>query len=177
MPRALLLPLLWAALAGCSGEPAAADAPARQAQGEFPALTGRVVDKADLIAPEMEQALAERLALLERRTTDQFVIVTVPTLGGRDIADYSRDLGKSWGIGRKDEDNGVLLVVAPNERRVRIAVGYGLESTLTNARAQAIIDERLLPAFRAGDYEDAIVGGAERIVETLEGAATGPAPR
>ena len=171
MRRALLLPLLWAALAGCSDAPAqqtaASDGPA-----DFPALTGRVVDTADLIAPEMEGALAGRLAELEKNTTDQVVIVTVPALGERDIADYARDLGNHWGIGRKDRDNGVLLLVAPSEKRVRIAVGEGLEPVLTDARAQEILDERMLPAFREGDYEGAIVGGTEAVVETLEGAAS-----
>ena len=148
---------------------AAAAAPplAAAAQADFPALTGRVVDNADLLRPDEEARLTERLAALERRTTDQLVIVTVPSLDGREIDDYSRDLGNLWRVGRADKDNGVLLVVAPAERRVRIEVGYGLEPILTNARSSEIIQRDILPHFREGRFREGIEAGADSIVRTL----------
>src|SRR5688572_27548014 len=96
-------------------------------QVAFPELTGRVVDQAGILAPEEETRLSDQLAALEVRTTDQLVVVTVPSLQGLSIDEFSQQLGNHWGIGRADRNNGVLLVVAPKERRVRIAVGYGLE--------------------------------------------------
>jgi uncharacterized protein len=133
----------------------------------FPALTGRVVDQADLLNAAQEQQLVRTSQALERRTTDQLVIVTVPSLQGRAIEDYSRALGSHWGIGQREKDNGVLLVVAPNERLVRIAVGYGLEPILTNARASEIIDRDLLPAFRESRWNDGISAATQSIVSVL----------
>ena len=104
---------------------------------------------------------------LERRTTDQLVIVTVPSLNGRTIEAFGLGLGNHWGIGQRGKDNGVLLIVAPTERRVRIEVGYGLEAILTNARAQAIIDRHMLPALRRGAWNEAISAGTREIIATL----------
>ncbi|MCS6987184.1 MAG: TPM domain-containing protein [Sphingomonadaceae bacterium] len=130
----------------------------------FPPLTGRVVDAADLLPPQAEARLADRLARLEAETGGtQVVVVTVPSLEGYDIADYGVRLGRAWGIGRKGRDDGALLIVAPNERRVRIEVGYGLEERVPDALAFLIIDERIRPRFQAGDF----VGGIEAGVEAL----------
>ena len=95
------------------------------------------------------------------------VIVTVSTLGGRDVADFTRDLANSWGIGRKGHNDGVVLLVAPNERKVRIAVGYGLEKALPNALCQKIIDEQMLPRFREGDLPAGIEAGSRALIARL----------
>jgi len=136
----------------------------------LPALTGRVVDKADLLAPAQEASLSAQSAALEKATGHQFVVVTVPDLGGHPIEDYGLHLGRYWGIGRKQVNDGVLLLVAPNERKVRIEVGYGLETTLSDPRAKTIIDRDILPAFRAGDMPKGIIAGAAAITHTLEPA-------
>lgn len=133
----------------------------------LPKLTGRVVDQADLLRPEQEIDVSAKSAALEAQTGRQFVVVTVDSLGGQDVAIYSRDLGRYWGIGHKDRDDGVILLVAPNERQARIAVGYGLEKTVTDALAQKILDERILPRFRKGDMPGGIIAGADALVAQL----------
>lgn len=135
----------------------------------FPELTGRVVDRADLLAAATERALTERLAGHERAGGNQVVVVTLPDLGGTTIEEYGYQLGRHWGIGRRDEDDGVLLIVAPNERRVRIEVGYGLEGVLTDALAANIIHTVILPAFRRGQFEAGIVAGVDAILAALGG--------
>lgn len=144
-----------------------AAAPGLAQELRFPALTGRVVDQANLLSPAREAELTQRLEALERDTSDQLVVVTVDSLQDRDIADYGYQLGRAWGIGQAAENNGVLLIVAPNERKVRIEVGYGLEPILTDALSALIIHERILPAFRDGGYERGITDGVEAIDEQL----------
>jgi len=140
---------------------------ADQPPAEQPAALVRVVDEADLLSPEEEGRLAAESEALERRTTDQLVIVTVRSLDGRTIEDYSRNFGNSRGIGQEDKDNGVLLVVAPVERRTRIHVGFGLEPILTNARAQAIVERDLVPSFRDEHWNEGIEAATKAIVATL----------
>jgi len=137
----------------------------------FPALTGRIVDEAKLLSPAQRADIEARLAALEARTTVQFVVVTLNSLQGADIADYGYRLGRHWGIGQKDKDNGVLLIVAPNERAVRIEVGCGLEGDLTDAVAHLIIENAILPRFRAGDMPGGIERGVDDIVQVLSGDA------
>ena len=108
---------------------------------------------------------------LEAKTTDQFVVVTLKSLQGTSIEDYGYRLGRHWQIGQKDKNNGVLLIVAPNERKVRIEVGYGLEGTLTDAISQLIIQNSILPRFKAGDFPGGIKRGVEDIVQVLSGDA------
>lgn len=96
----------------------------------FPELTGRVVDNAGILDTATRQQLEKLSADLEAKTTDQLVVVTLPSLQGTSIEDYGYQLGRKWQIGQKDKNNGAILIVAPNERRVRIEVGYGLEPTL-----------------------------------------------
>ncbi len=134
---------------------------------DFPKLSGRVVDAADLLSPATEAALTEKLKTLEETTTRQLVVATVPDLQGYDIADYGYRLGREWGLGRKDEDNGALLLVAPNERKVRIEVGYGLEGYLTDALSSVIINRQIVPRFRDGDMEGGVVAGADAIIAQL----------
>lgn len=136
---------------------------------EFPKLTGRVVDRANLLSASAIGALDERLAAHERASTNQLVVVTLESLDGIPIEEYGYQLGRHWGIGQKGEDNGVLLIVAPNEREVRIEVGYGLEGVLTDAIASNIIHAIVLPAFRRGDMPGGIEQGALAIVEALGG--------
>lgn len=139
---------------------------------EFPPLTGRVVDAADLLDPGAEAALTDKLAAFEARSSDQVVVATVPDLQGYDIADYANRLARQWAIGQKDEDNGVLLLVSRDDREVRIEVGYGLEGTLTDALSSLIIQNDILPAFRGGDYSAGIVKGVDGILQVLSGDAT-----
>lgn len=134
---------------------------------EFPKLSGRVVDAADLLSPETEAALTEKLKTLEETTTRQLVVATIPDLQGYDIADYGYRLGRDWGLGQKEEDNGALLIVAPNERKVRIEVGYGLEGYLTDALSSVIINRQIVPRFREGDMEGGVVAGTDAIVAQL----------
>ncbi|WP_224405546.1 YgcG family protein, partial [Afifella sp. IM 167] len=136
---------------------------------DFPKLTGRVVDEAGLLSPEEEAELTALSKDLEDKTTDQLVIATIPSLGDRTIEEYGVDLGRAWQIGQKDKDNGVLLLVAPNERQVRIEVGYGLEPVLTDAISRLIIEGSIIPRFKAGDFPGGIQRGTEDIVAVLGG--------
>ncbi|GJM03483.1 MAG: hypothetical protein DHS20C08_19840 [Rhodomicrobium sp.] len=142
-----------------------------QAQAGFPALTGRVVDAANILSPQDEAELTEILQKLEGRSTDQIVVVTVPSLNGISIDDYGNRLGRHWGIGQAGKDNGVLLIVAPQQRRVRIEVGYGLEGVLPDALAGLIVQRRILPFFKRGDLVGGIKAGVNDIRDTLLGDA------
>ena len=134
---------------------------------KFPPLTGRVVDNAQLLSPEAETRLNAELAALEQKTGRQLVVATVPDLQGYAIEDYGYQLLRTWGIGRKAEDDGVILIVAPNEKKVRIEVGYGLEPLLTDALSSLIIQRKILPAFKAGHFEQGVVDGAEAVAAQL----------
>jgi uncharacterized protein len=155
----ILLVALFAALAVAA--PAAAET--------FPSLTGRVVDAADILDLPTRSAIAAMLTTLEEKTTDQFVVATVTSLQGQSIEVYANRLANRWAIGQKDKNNGVLLLVAPTERKVRIEVSYGLESTLTNSIAQEIIDQTIVPRFRAGDMAGGVANGVGDIVNVLIG--------
>jgi uncharacterized protein len=137
----------------------------------FPALTGRVVDEAGLLSAPDRATLTETLADLEAKTTDQLVIVTLKSLQGKVLEDYAYQLGRHWQIGQKDKNNGVLLLVAAEERKVRIDVGYGLEGTLTDALTRFIIESSILPRFRAGDMAGGIKQGTGKIIQVLTGDA------
>jgi len=139
------------------------------------ALAGRVTDAADVLDPSQKTALTAKLEEFEGRTQHQLVIVTVPSLGGRDIADFTRDLANSWGIGREKEDDGVVLLVAPNERKARIAVGYGLEKVLTHDVCARIIKDQMLPRFRHGDLPGGIDAGANELIKRLSERSPQPA--
>ena len=157
--RALLHGLVWLLLAALA-LPAAA-------QPSFPALSGRVVDAAKILPADRAAALEQRLKTVERETGRQFVVATVPDLQGYDIQDFGVRLGQQWAIGDKERDDGVILLVAPNERKVGIQVGYGLEPILTDALSSQIIRRDILPAFRAGDMPAGIEAGATAIAAQL----------
>jgi uncharacterized protein len=136
---------------------------------EFPALTGRVVDDANLLSGEDRAELTTDLKALEDKSSDQVVVVTVPSLQGYPIEDFGYQLGRHWGIGTAKLNNGVLLIVAPSERKVRIEVGRGLEPILTDALSKIIIETAILPRFRAGDFAGGIKYGVRDITMALTG--------
>ena len=142
-------------------------AAASAAKPAFPVLSGRVVDQANILSPQSEAELVKRLETLETGTSRQLVVVTVPSLQGQEIEDYGYQLGRAWGIGEIKRNTGVLLIVAPNERRVRIEVGYGLEGVLTDALSNLILQERVLPKFRAGDMAGGVLAGADGLIVQL----------
>lgn len=133
----------------------------------FPALTGRVVDAAHVLPPATVSALDAKLAAQEAKTSDQLVVATVPSLQGTSVEDYANRLFRAWQIGQAQKNNGILLLVAPSERKVRIEVGYGLEGILTDAVASTIIRNAVVPAFKAGDMAGGIVKGTDAILEIL----------
>ncbi|KQT42895.1 hypothetical protein ASG43_15145 [Aureimonas sp. Leaf454] len=138
---------------------------------ELPALTGRVVDGANLIEPAAEAALTEKLASFEATSSDQIVVATVPDLQGYAIEEFGVALGRAWKIGQAGENNGVILLVSSGDRKVRIEVGYGLEGQLTDAIARTVIETAIVPRFKSGDYAGGIEAGVEDIVEVLSGNA------
>src|SRR4051812_5376991 len=137
----------------------------------FPTLTGRVVDEADVIDATTREALTTKLAALEAKSTDQLVVVTLKSLQGTTIEDFGVQLGRHWQIGQKDKNNGVLLIVAPTERKVRIEVGYGLEGTLTDAVSRLIIENGILPRFRTNDFAGGVQRGVDDLIQVLSGDA------
>ncbi len=140
-----------------------------QSTPDFPELTGRVVDQADMLPQKVEASLSRMLEAHEQSTTEQVVVVTLPNLQGYAIEDYGYRLGRHWGIGQEGEDNGALLIVAEDERRIRIEVGYGLEGRLTDATSATIINQIITPAFRQGDFATGIANGAAAMVQVLGG--------
>ncbi|MFC3607558.1 TPM domain-containing protein [Stutzerimonas tarimensis] len=136
---------------------------------QLPALTGRVVDSAELLEPPTEARLTQMLAAHEGATGEQLVVVTVPDLQGGSIEEFGIALGREWGIGQEGEDNGALLIVARDDRRVRIEVGYGLEGRLTDAQASVIINRIIVPAFQQGEFERGIVEATEAMIQVLGG--------
>ncbi|MGM0767261.1 MAG: TPM domain-containing protein [Pseudomonadota bacterium] len=140
-----------------------------QSGPDFPELTGRVVDNADMLPEKAEARLGGMLEAHEQGTSEQVVVVTLPNLQGYPIEEYGYQLGRHWGIGQEGEDNGALLIVAEDERRIRIEVGYGLEGRLTDAASATIINQVITPAFRAGDIPSGIVNGAEAMLQVLGG--------
>ena len=159
MPHAFRRLLLALLLAFAMAAPAGAQT--------FPPLTGRVVDGANVIPPEAEAQLTAKLEALETQSQRQLVVVTVPDLQGYEISDYGYRLGRAWGIGSAENDGGVLLIVAPEERKVRIEVGYGLESVLTDAFSSQVINTEILPAFKVGGFQRGIAAGSDAIIAQL----------
>ncbi len=156
--------LFLATLSVFIGNPASAQ--------DFPKLTGRVVDQADLLSPEQEASLTAKLAGLETQSNRQLVVATIKDLQGYEISDYGYRLGRTWAIGQdgkgeSEKDNGAILIVAPNERKMRIEVGYGLEPVLTDGLSSSIIRNDITPFFKAGDFNGGINAGVDRIVTQL----------
>ena len=153
-----ILAVLWLALIALA-TPVAAQT--------FPPLTGRVVDQAHLLSPEQVQDLTSKSAALESQKGAQFVVATVNGLEGYPVEDYGYRLGRAWGIGQKGKDNGVILLVAPNEHKVRIEVGYGATPYITDAMSGLIIRENVIPRFKQNDYGGGIEAGADAIIKQI----------
>jgi uncharacterized protein len=134
----------------------------------FPKLTGRVVDTADMLSPADEAALDSKLAGLEQSTSRQLVVATVPDLQGYPIEDYGYKLGRAWGIGQKGANNGLVLLVAKQEHKIRIEVGYGLEPVITDALSGEIIADKITPAFKRDDYAGGINAGVDALIAQLQ---------
>ena len=145
---------------------------------DAPLLTGRIVDQADLLPADREASLTADLEAHERKTTNQVAVLTISSLEGDALEDFSHRVASTWALGHKGTDNGVLILVIPGDRKVRIEVGYGLEGTLTDARASRIVRREMVPKFRTGDYAGGISAGVTAVLGTIEGtysAASEPA--
>ena len=136
---------------------------------EIPFLTGRVTDNAQILSPDTQRIITETLKAHEDKTGNQVAVLTVPSLEGEGIEEYALNVFNGWKLGQKGKDNGILLVVAPNERRMRIEVGYGLEGTMTAGAAGSIIRNVITPHFKQGDYSSGISEGVKSIISVLEG--------
>jgi uncharacterized protein len=139
------------------------------AEPKYPDLTGRVVDQAGVIPETMRATLRTKLKDLEDKSSIQLVVATIKTLDGYDVESYANGLFRYWKLGEAKKNNGVLFLVAPSERKMRIEVGYGLEGTLTDALSKVILTSAVAPKFKAGDYGAGIERGVEGIVEILSG--------
>ena len=136
---------------------------------DFPPLTGRVVDQAGILNADIRGDLADKSKDLEEKSGIQLVVATVTSLQGSDIETYANELFRTWNLGQAQKNNGVLLLVAPNERKVRIEVGYGLEGALTDAVASVIISSAIVPRFKNGDFPGGIERGVGGILDVLGG--------
>jgi uncharacterized protein len=157
-----LLPLigLLLLLVGSSGRASAKD---------VPPLTGRVVDQANLLTAEQRQRIETQLAALEKQTGDQVAVLTVDTLDGDPIEDFANKTGRAWALGQKGKNNGVILLVAKQDRKMRIEVGYGLEPELTDLQTNIIQTQIIIPHFKQGDFGGGIEAGVDALVTTLQG--------
>ena len=134
---------------------------------DFPPLSGRVVDEANVISPLICTSIEEKSKELEEKSGIQLVVATIKSLQGGDIETFANQLFRTWKLGEAKKNNGVLLLVAPAEHKVRIEVGYGLEGTLTDALAQVIIAGSVVPRFKADDYSGGIARGVDGIISVL----------
>jgi uncharacterized protein len=136
---------------------------------DFPPMTGRVVDQANIMTAQSRTELETKLKELEDKSSIQLVVATVKSLQGSDVETYANDLFRYWKLGEAKKNNGVLLLIAPAEHKVRIEVGYGLEGTLTDALSSVIISSAIIPRFKAGDFSAGIERGVDGIVSVLSG--------
>lgn len=147
-----------------------------RAQGEVPALQGRVNDYANLMAPDQKQRIEAQLAQFEQQTGNQVVVLTIPSLNGEDIEGYANRVARAWALGQKGKDNGAMLLVAHQDRRMRVEVGYGLEPVLTDLQTNIIQNEVIIPYFKRGDFGGGIEAGVKAILSTIQGKEVEPAP-
>jgi uncharacterized protein len=136
---------------------------------DVPPLTGRVVDLAHVLPAEVVASLTRDLEAHETKTSNQVAVLILPSLEGEPLESFSHRVGTTWKLGQKGTDNGVLLLLALRERKVRIEVGYGLEGTLTDLRSAHIIRQEIVPRFRSGDLPGGIAAGVQAILGTIEG--------
>jgi uncharacterized protein len=140
---------------------------------DVPFLSGRVVDDAELLKPQTREKLSAAMKAHEDATGDQIALLTVPTIGGEGIEEYATRVFEAWKLGQKGKDNGVLVVIVPQDRKMRIEVGYGLEGTLTDVAASRIIRDLMTPRFKAGEFDQGTEDGVLAVIAQLEGK---PAP-
>lgn len=137
----------------------------------FPKFTGFVVDAANVIPPDVEAALTAKLDALQKETHRQLIVATIPDLQGYPLEDYGYRLGRAWGVGLKDANNGIILFIAPNEpqghRGPRIEVGYGLEPVVTDALASQIINDQMMPLLKSGNVPGAMTVGTDALIAQL----------
>jgi len=138
---------------------------------DVPFLSGRIVDEAEVLKAPTRERLTAALKAHEDKTTNQVAVLTVPTIGGESIEGYATRVFETWKLGQQGKDNGVLVIVVPNDRKMRIEVGYGLEGTLTDAQAARIIRDDMTPQFKAGNFDAGIAAGVQAIIARLEGGA------
>ena len=177
--RPLLMPRFFrhlAVLSVIAGLCLAFSAAAAAQETPLPALTGRVVDEADVLSPADEARLEEYLAQLESETSVQVVLVTVPRIEGA-IEDFSLRLAEAWQIGQAETDNGALVLVSRDDRSARIEVGYGLESVIPDGLAGRIIRDELAPRFAAGDFAGGFAATAAALAEAARGEYRGAGGR
>ena len=136
---------------------------------DFPPLTGRVVDQANIMTAQSRTGLEAKLKELEDKSSIQLVVATVKSLQGGDVETYANELFRFWKLGEGKKNNGLLLLIAPAEHKVRIEVGYGLEGTLTDALSSVIISSAIIPRFKTGDFSGGIERGVDGIVSVLSG--------
>jgi uncharacterized protein len=136
---------------------------------DFPALTGRVVDQAGVMTVESRSDVEAKAKALDDKSGIQLVVATVKSLQGNDIETYANQLFRFWKLGEAKKNNGVLLLVAPAEHKVRIEVGYGLEGTLTDALSSVIISSAIIPRFKTNDFSGGIERGVDGIISVLSG--------
>src|SRR5438477_6650612 len=134
-----------------------------------PPLSGRVVDQTGTLSSGDIASLTQTLKNLEARKGSQVAVLIVPTTAPETIEQYSIRVAEAWKIGRKKIDDGALLVVAKNDRHLRIEVGYGLEGSLTDATTKRIIDEDITPKFKAGDFAGGVSAGIDRMIRIVNG--------
>lgn len=158
---AVLALVALAALAGLAGA------------AEVPYLTSRVMDEAGMLTPETERSIDSRLAAFESESGHQVAVLTIPTLGGEPIEDYSMRVVETWQLGRTEADDGVLLLIVRDDRQMRLEVGYGLESELTDMASRRVLDHVIAPRFRQGDFPGGVTAGVEAVIAALEEGESG----
>lgn len=140
---------------------------------EVPPLSGRVVDLAHVLSPGSIRLLEHSLQVLEQNDSTQIVVLTIPSLDGASLEEYALKAAETWKIGQKGLDNGALLLVAVNDRKVRIETGYGLEGKLTDLVAGRIVREKIVPAFRRGDFDQGVIDGVSTMIAVVKGEYAG----
>ena len=171
MPLALVIQALIAIFIIAIGIPPAAAQPVRA----VPALSARVVDETGTLSTAQQQALEAQLAAIEQRNGSQVVVLMVPSTAPEDIAAFANRVGNAWKIGRKDVGDGVLVLVAKDDRRMRIEVAKRLEGVLPDLAAARIMDQTMRPQFRSGNYAGGIAAALDQIMKTIDGEALPPA--
>lgn len=139
---------------------------------KMPEPKGFVNDFANMISDDVEKSLESTLVQYKQKTTNEIAVVTVKTIGDQSVEDYTIRLAEKWKVGKKDKDNGVIILIAEKEKKIRIEVGYGLEPVLTDAKAGAIIGREMTPRFKSGDYTGGIKAGVNAVIAALEGSYT-----